>query len=378
MATYQTKNGVRRLVSLAPHDVARQLRERLTNVSDLCGKLGLKVARGSNAQKATICCPWHEDRTPSCSVRVAKDGTIAVRCHGCGKTADALGLIAKVHDSETNFRETLRIAAELANAPSLAPTEHVAERQADEPVCSNTDFERAWSFTIEACGHMRTAAPHVAEYLLGRGIYADAEAVGCVGLPRDTRPLVKALLSTFSRSVLEGAGVLRPGHDAIDWSDHSLVIPWRDPYGRINCVQRRCLDSRTPKYVLPPKRSPRYPFGIEYAKAALEYEGPTAEIVFVEGALDALARRRVARERDERAVILGVFSASAPTAGLPLDLIRGRVVNLALDVDAAGEKACAQIYHSLKGVALRFVREKVTGAKDWGQALAGGSDEERG
>ena len=359
-------------------DRAHELRARLTNVADLCVKLGLKVARGANARQAMAVCLWHADRTPSLSIRIAKDGTVAAKCHACGATADALGLIEKARDA-TDFRDVLTIAADLANAPSLAPTGHENDRQkTHEPTCSDLEYELVWNAVAEVSFPLSKAAPSVAQYLLGRGIFADAEAAGCFGLPRDGKALVASLLSTFERATLEAAGILRCGHDSLDWPEWSLCIPWRNRHGHVQCVQRRRLDSGEPKYRFPFGRAPRQPYGVEYLRDALDYAGPGAEVVITEGALDCLARRRIARQRDERCAVIGVVSASSPDIGLPVDVIKGRVVVLALDNDKHGEAACAKVYAALRGVATRFVRETPRGAKDWNAALSGGSDAETG
>jgi hypothetical protein len=52
--------------------------------------------------------------------------------------------------------------------------------------------------------------------------------------------------------------------------------------------------------------------GVDLLAAALAALGPDAEVVIVEGAIDYLARRRIARHRDERPAVIGVYSASSP------------------------------------------------------------------
>ena len=90
----------------------------------------------------------------------------------------------------------------------------------------------------------------------------------------------------------------------------------------------------------------------------------------VEGAIDALSRRCIARHRDECAAVLGVYSASTPCVGLPLDLLAGRRVVLALDDDAGGERASAVIGDSLRGVAAELFRERPpNGAKGWNATI---------
>jgi DNA primase len=352
---------------------ATQVRRRLIDAKALCVALGLTMARGSTSRQATVLCPWHAERTPSCSVRIAKDSTIAVKCHACGSTADALGLIAAV-EGLRSFPDVLKRAAELANAPDLADTIEAKRPPRDEAEgVSDEDYLSIWTFLLDALSPLSAVSPSVASYLDGRGIYADAEAVGVCGLPRDTRPPIAALLATFDRSQLERAGVLRRGHDAFDWSQWSLCIPWRSRFGRIDVVQRRRLEEIKPKYRFPADRAPRAPFGVDLLGDALESQGPNAEIVITEGALDCLARRRIARHRKERAAVIGVSSSSSPCVGLPLDLLAGRTIVLALDADKPGDCACALLESQLRGVAGALVRERPNGSKDWGAALVEGA-----
>jgi hypothetical protein len=95
-----------------------------------------------------------------------------------------------------------------------------------------------------------------------------------------------------------------------------------------------------------------------------------AEVILTEGALDALARRAFARTNRETCAVLGVYSASSPDLGLPLDLLRGRRVVLALDDDKAGDAACVKLAQALADVTGKLVRERPPiGAKDWAETL---------
>jgi DNA primase len=355
-------------------DRAHEIRTHLTDAKALCVALGCKLAPRATPRQCTILCPNHAERAPSCSVRVAKDGTIAVKCHACGWSADALGLIAIV-EGISEFSDVLKRAAELANAPSLAEPLEAERKPRDEGEgVSDADYHAIWTFLLAELTPFSENAWHVAKYLHERRVFADAEAVGVRGLPKDQGPLVASLLSMFDRSKLEAAGIVRHGLDVIDWPGWPLCIPWRDRFGQITCVQRRRLDDAKPKYRFPPDRAPRAPFGIELLAQALEYHGPSAaEIIITEGAIDCLARRRIARVRNDRAAVIGIPSATTPCVGLPLDLFAGRTIVLALDADDAGEKACAEIHAAAKDVAARFVRARpVGGFKDWAEALAAG------
>lgn len=355
------------------NDAARELRARLTDPRALAAVLGLTIARGGSVRQIHVCCPWHADRTPSCSVRLAKDGTIAVRCHACGATADALGLIAQVRGLES-FGDVLREAAEIANAPGIVQAlEHRPERTREPDEVSEEDYDAIARALLDACSPLVEIAPHVAHYLDGREVLSEAIAAGLRGLPADRHDLARHLLKTFDRQKLEQAGIVRRGLDALDWAAWCLVIPWRDRFGRISCLQRRRLEEGSPKYRFPPDRSPRAPFGVELLPEALATLGPGAEIVITEGALDALSRRRIARLRGEHAAVVGIFSASSPAVGLPLDLMKGRRVVIALDSDPPGEKACEVLACALSGVAADLVRERPRGVKDWNELLVRGA-----
>jgi DNA primase len=307
-------------------------------------------------------------------VRLAKDGTIAVRCHGCGATGDALSLIAQVRglNMRTDFREVLRVAGEIAGAP--VPADATALPKTPEPNpegVSDETYDAIWTGVLEACSPLREVSPRTAAYLRWRGLEVEAEADGLRGLPTDARPLVRALLDTFDRKELELAGVLRPGHDAIDWPEWPLLVPWRSRFGRIQCMQRRRVDNGSPKYRSPRGRAPRTPFGVHLLVDALA-QSARAEVILAEGALDCLARRAIARGRGEASVVLGVYSAASPERGLPIDLLDGRRVVLALDNDAAGDRACDRLAEVLRFVAAELIRERPpVGPKDWAEALAG-------
>jgi len=94
-------------------DHAAALRACIVDPWRVVRALGLD--RGARPQRggAMIRCPWHDDRSASCSVRLGKEQTIAAHCFGCGDVFALIG-IAEGLDTRRDFRRVIARAAELA------------------------------------------------------------------------------------------------------------------------------------------------------------------------------------------------------------------------------------------------------------------------
>ena len=167
-------------------DDVREVRYALGDAWKLCDALGLLDGPRSYQRQARgllVRCPWHDERTPSCSVYRGDDGTIAVRCHGCGASGDALSLVAIVSglDARRDFRAVLeegaRIAgirlASLDGSSSSAPRPVRAPRppapRDDGPAPLGDDaFAELADALLELCPV--AGEPDVHAYLEGRGI----------------------------------------------------------------------------------------------------------------------------------------------------------------------------------------------------------------
>ncbi len=70
-------------------DLAAELKTALGDVRNFLDALGLLRGATKQAGGFLIRCPWHLEKTPSCSVQV-KQGSIVAHCFGCGASGDAL------------------------------------------------------------------------------------------------------------------------------------------------------------------------------------------------------------------------------------------------------------------------------------------------
>jgi hypothetical protein len=82
----------------------------------LVEKLGLTEGMKRQARGVTVRCPWHDERTPSCSITLGPNGTLRVHCFGCGRGGDALHLVAAARglDVRRDFKRVLEEAAQIA------------------------------------------------------------------------------------------------------------------------------------------------------------------------------------------------------------------------------------------------------------------------
>jgi DNA primase len=328
----------------------------------------LSIDRGAKLKGAnfTICCPWHSDRNPSCSLRVTRDGELRAHCFACKAGGDAIAIVAHVHglDVRSQFGEALRTAAAIGGIH----LEECAARTVEPDALDDRSYDNVAEALLALCP--LSGSLDVERYVHRRGIFPDAEAAGCGGLPPpgEQGAVLAALRRQFAEETLRRAGIVR-ADGTLAWPSHRLLIPWRNADGTLAVIQRRAIASLAdgPKYTGPRGRKPRNAFGSDAAVEVLASE-PGAPVVIVEGALDALAYRKLLRHStNEPRAILGLWSATADGASVRW-ASGGRDVILATDADDAGDACAKRLATELRGVA-RSVRRQRPRFGDWGSEL---------
>lgn len=372
-------------------DHAADLRRALADVARVVAALGLEKGARRQATGLLVCCPWHQERTPSCSITRGPDGTLRAKCFGCDASGDVLALVAQVRglDAKRDFTEVLRAAAEVAGAydilaelgagsgvarGTLQLQQPAPPPEPPKPTLPPDLYDRVATRLLE----LALLDGEVADYLAGRGLLAVGRAAGLGALPAyaGQGKLVAQLVTDFGVDTLVAAGLVfvgdsgEPDLRAFRSPAARLLIPWRAPgvSGAIDVVQRRRIDAGQPKYVTPAGRRMHYPFG---ADLAVEQIGPDTSVAFVEGALDVLALRAFVELEGLDVVALGIPGVSnwSPTWAT---FARGRVARIALDADGAGEAKVAELAAQLHAAGAAKVTRLVPpkGAKDWADALA--------
>lgn len=372
-------------------DDADRIRLALDDPHGLCDALGLLGGhRGTTwqmqARGVMIRCPWHDEKTPSCSVTRTRDGVLA-KCFSCGANADGLGLIAASQrmDIATDYADVLDLGADLAGVArperrSLdarpAPARQIVRRGAPVEVERAPD-DGTINRIAAVLSHVAPVTGSVAAmgYLRERGL-DETEALGWYALPdgpaRDA--VVEAILDEIGYDEWRASGLATldgPHAGRWSWSWHGprLVIPWRGPDRTVDTLQGRYMGAvpeGAKRYTFPAQRPPRWPFGAE----ALATAGAETAAAVVEGAIDAVSFNALARRHGVDALALALPSVTTWGAGW-FRCFAGRRCIVGLDHDKAGDAQTDAMVERLRAVARRgdvTVRAPSAG-KDWNDAL---------
>lgn len=326
-------------------DHAREIRYALTDPYALCARLELLGGHGTFKRQAggvIIRCPSHKENTPSCSVRIGPDGTIAWKCFGCQAGGDALSLIAIAHgmNARTDFRRVLVIAAEIANlhdvANEISRGAERAERPAPKPPAPQPErtyppfdeVSRIWDKALPVTDDAATSA-----YLTSRAL--DPETVAMDDLARVIRE--DAVLPRWA------------SYERVSWTKtgHRLVVPMFDYNGALRSVRGcRIIEGKTPKR-LPPggHKATAIVMACPNALAMLRGNFEPSEVVIVEGEPDFLtwATRKTTAVTARIGIITGSW-----TLDFARRCPRGASVWIRTDHDAAGNKYADLLQRTLR------------------------------
>lgn len=368
-------------------DDAGRIRDALRAPYAVCDALGLiGEGRGvswfaDNAHSLRVRCPWHDERTGSCSVSVGADGTIRVRCFGCGASGDVLSLVAAVHglDVRRDFVRVLDLAATIAGVS--APTAALPPRREFVPVVRKVEAEPAAALDldvapVEGVAHvLRERAPvakstTALEYLRARRI-EHTPAAGWFALPDDLQRL-----DVLRHEIVDHVGVEAWARSGMAWpsGDFSprwagrLVVPWEAPNGAVEYLVGRTIGEPregAKRYMGLQGRRTRWPWGCADLH---ELVGPDTAVAVVEGAIDAVSFNALCARHGVDCIAVAIPGADT-WRDTWADLARGRNAVVALDADKAGELHTERIKASLARAALSVTVRAPARGKDWNEVL---------
>lgn len=321
--------------------------QKVREATDIVALFGERVPVRQRGRDFWCCCPFHNEKTPSCKI---DPSTQLWHCFGCGEGGDVFGFVMKIDD--VNFPDAVRSLAERAHIdiketgrPSGVSS---SRKQRLKDVCKATD-----DFYHEQLMRGKSSDADAARAYLGsRSLGGKVPKKWHLGFAPGRMALVRHLLDKgFTADEMIAANVALAGDNGRlrDRFFNRVMFPINDPQGECIAFGGRVIGSGEPKY-LNSQETPLFHksnvlYGLDKAKNAMTSTGAA---IIVEGYTDVIALHEN-----------GISNAVA-TLGTALTLQHIRLISrhaskrivYLFDGDAAGQRAADR--------ALEFIDESMT------------------
>ncbi len=320
--------------------------QKVREASDLVAIVGERTVVRQRGRDFWCCCPFHNEKTPSCKI---DPSTQLWHCFGCGEGGDVFGFIMKSED--LNFPDAVRYLAERAHI------DIVETGRASMPSSLKARLREVCALTEEFyhAQLMRGKSPEAdaaRAYLGGRGLGGDVPKKWMLGFAPGRQSLVRFLSSKGFKPdemIAANVAVQRDGGRLNDRFYNRIMFPIHNPQGECIAFGGRVVGRGEPKY-LNSQETPLFHkssvlYGLDKAKNAMVATGIA---IIVEGYTDVIALHES-----------GICNVVA-TLGTALTIQHVRLISrhaskrivYLFDGDAAGQRAADR--------ALGFIDEEMT------------------
>ncbi len=328
-----------------------QLRERLSIVDVVSRRVPL-TKKGQNYWG---CCPFHNEKTPSFSVREDKG---FYHCFGCGKHGDIISFTMEME--HVDFMTAIKELAEMAGIPLPEYKPKTREQiESEETYISITaDAEKLYAEKL-----FTSDGAHALEYIHGRGFTDEMIKKYGIGYAPKNNIIANKFVNTKQDKLIATGLVRRGEYGLYDFFRDKLMFPIFNAHGQIVAFSGRSLDGSEPKYInttdteMFHKRQTL--FGFNFARENIHRAN---RAIIVEGQIDAIQMQ--CNGFGETVAPLGTALTEDHIAIL---CKANRNITFCFDGDGAGQKAAARAC----GIILPFLRDNsdvrfafVTGGKD--------------
>ena len=300
-------------------------------------------------------CPFHDEKSPSFSVRPSMG---VWHCFGCGLGGDVFTYVEREENVE--FGDAVEILADKYHIELHYDNDRREQRKGSKRARLLEANEEAQRFFVSQI--MTKEALAARKLLAGRTFtQADSTHFGCGYAPRGWDNLVRHLSTKgFTQQEMLDAGLARQGQRGIyDYFRGRVTWPIRDSTGRTLGFGARKLfedDSIGAKYINTPDtqlyRKNQVLYGIDLAKDAIVKK---RQVVIVEGYTDvmachlagvdtAVATCGTAFGEDHAKIVRRLISDDALGAIQLVGPVKGSQVVFTFDGDAAGQKAALHAF----------------------------------
>ncbi len=327
---------------------------RLREANDITNAFGLYVNLKKRGRTHVCNCPFHSEKTPSCTVF---PDTQSFYCFGCGAGGDVITFTMKMEN--LSYMEAVRLLAQRCGME--LPTENPEEaRNARRRVrCLEINREAANFFYKQLIsGKDKRGLEYFAQRKLQPAI---VKKYGLGFAPDDWNQLRDHLRAKgYTDEEMVIAGVCQQGRNGSVYDNFRgrVMFPIVDLRGNVIGFGGRVLDDSKPKY-LNTGKSPvfdkgRNLFSMQFAKNA-----SSTTMILAEGYMDVIAIHQAGFEN----VVATLGTAITPDQARLISQYAKEVV-IAYDSDGAGQAATQKALNHFSAVGLPARILKLEGAKD--------------
>lgn len=320
--------------------------QKVREANDIVSVFSDRIPMRQRGRTFWCCCPFHEERTPSCQV---DPSTQLYYCFGCHEGGDVFNYIMKTEG--ISFPDAVRFLADRAGVEI-----HETGRNA-VPRSYKTRLKEVCKATCEFYHFqlMRVKSPDAdaaRAYLGGRGLGGDVPKHWQLGFAPGRRALYNHLSSKgFSVKEMNDANVVtqHAGRGAQDRFFNRIIFPIFDEQGECIAFGGRVVGKGEPKY-LNSQETPLFHkssvlYGLDKAKAAMTATGTA---LVVEGYTDVIALH----EAGMKNAVATLGTALTKQHIRILSRHAGKRIVYLFDGDEAGQRAADR--------ALGFIGETIT------------------
>jgi DNA primase len=315
------------------------VKARVLQATDIVELIGRSVALKKRGKDFVGLCPFHQEKTPSFHVNVARQ---YFRCFGCKKSGNAIDFV--IEHNRVEFKDAMRILAEAAGIE--LPAWGGGKKDAGERQVLLDAHSSACMFFEKLLAHPEQGKA-ARDYLAERGFNAESVKRFRIGLAPDSWDGL--LKSPEMRKIMPPqmalAGLVKPrerreGEGATGYYDtfrNRLMFPIRDENGRIIAFGGRVMPgSEDPAKYLNSPETPLFSksrciFGLDLARGKIV---ETRTVAVVEGYTDVVMAHQFGADN----VVSVLGTALTPQHVAMLRRFADRIV-LLFDADAAGDTA---------------------------------------
>lgn len=327
---------------------------RLRESNDIVSAFGMYVTLKKRGRTHICSCPFHSEKTPSCTIF---PDTQSFYCFGCGAGGDVITFTMKMENLD--YMEAVRLLAQRCGME--LPTQNPEEaRNAKRKVrCLEINRESANFFYKQLIsGNDKRGLNYFAERKLSPAI---VKKYGLGFAPDDWHMLRDHLRQMgYHDEEMVTAGVCQQSNNGSVYDNFRsrVIFPIVDLRGNVIGFGGRVLDDSKPKY-LNTGKSPVFDKGRNLFSMNFAKNAPSTTMILAEGYMDVIAIHQAGFEN----VVATLGTAITPDQARLISQYAKEVV-IAYDSDGAGQAATQKAMNHFSAVGLPTRILKMEGAKD--------------